>query len=145
MPLSHAAAFAKRYTDAKKSLPGISAGSAFSSPFNIDLYLPHAAPNFSSRAADDLISKNKDTLQKSMDQLSALDLDSLSDTLGKLNGLDLDGLSETLKKLDEVDLDSLNDAIRKLSGIDLDSLNEAIVNLNDAVKPLADLARRLGG
>lgn len=96
-------------------------------------------------AADDLISKNKDTLQKSMDQLSALDLDSLSDTLGKLNGLDLDGLSETLKKLDEVDLDSLNDAIRKLSGIDLDSLNEAIVNLNDAVKPLADLARRLGG
>ena len=81
-------------------------------------------------AADDLISKNKDTLQESLDQLDALDLDSLSETLRKLNGLDLDGLGETLKKLDGVDLDSLNNAIRKL---------------NDAAKPLADLARRLGG
>ena len=91
------------------------------------------------------IAEPAEAVIKSVEALLPEDGGTLQESLQKIGGLDLDGLSETLKKLDGMDLDSLNEAIQKLNGIDLDSLNEAIVNLNDAVRPLAELARRLNG
>ncbi len=41
--------------------------------------------------------------------------------------------------------DAVTETIRKLNEVDFDSLNAAIRNLDDAVRPLAELARKLGG
>jgi hypothetical protein len=39
--------------------------------------------------------------------------------------------------------DAVTETIRKLNELDFDSLNNAIRNLDDAVRPLAELARKL--
>lgn len=40
--------------------------------------------------------------------------------------------------------DAVSETVRKLNEVDFEGLNQAIGSLNDAVRPLADLARILG-
>ena len=66
----------------------------------------------------------------------------LTEALRKVNEVDFDSLNEAIHKIRDIDFDSLDETIHKIRDIDFDSLNEAIGNLNEAVRPLAEFARR---
>ena len=95
--------------------------------------------------AETLQPEDLEALAAALRKLGEVDPDSLNRALRSLSELDVSGFRESMERLQSVDVDSLNAAIARLGEVDLDSLNEAITNLNDAVRPLAELARRLGG
>ncbi len=73
--------------------------------------------------------------------------DGVEASLGEVNRLaaSAETLIDNANTMVSENTDAVTETIQKLNEVDFDALNTAIHNLDDAVRPLAELARKLGG